>query len=504
MRVKHSIVSVFNFLQQCTPSDFWLQPDGSDAEDDPNDDDASDPVYANGRDGTIYVIDASIVEETGMRDIVDVIERNMKNRIVQSDRDLVGIVVYNSKFSPPPGDDTGGTDAARQQTVPQHTAIVLPLQVINVACIEFVRRWRHWDADDFIDHYGCFVRPDVFPEMLWLCSRMLTGCDYKLYSASIVLMTLACDPLGEDRVAEQRAFVRARDLRTLNVDLVLAPMHGCGPFNMEPFYRELICTVSDLDPETFDLMDTGNIVESLTMRSYQRDYRRTCQRYFSLDLGGGVEVGCGLFGLLQKAPLPQRLQMNAADNEIVQVRRCYVRSEPDPADAAEQVERVVLPGELTKYQMVGGRRVQFSVEELAAVKSAMAPGMRLLGFKPLSVLPAHAFVKPGRLLYPSEKRIKGSTQLLRALWECCLRRELFALCVFAQRRKVMPRYVALVPQRHHTERNRADGFSVVYLPMQSECCGDREREREISRRYRCNGVHPFQRTFASWTSSIGR
>lgn len=403
-----------------------------------------------------------------MRDIREIIEKNMKNRIVQSDRDLVGIIVYNTEFSPPPDDDCGGTDTAREQTVPEHMAIVLPLQEISVDCIEYVRSWGSWTEDEFIEEYGCIERPDIFPEMLWLCSRMLTGCDYKLYSASIVLMTLETDPLKDDQAATQKAFVRARDLRTLNVDLVLVPMHGCGDFDLEPFYRELICTVSDLDPETFDLMDAGNIMENLTMRSYQRDYRRTCQRYFSLDLGGGVEVGCGLYGLWQKAPLPKRLQLNATDNEVVQVRRCYVRSEPDPADATRQVERVLLPGELTKYQMVGGRKVQFSVEELATVKSAMAPGMRLLGFKPLSVLPQRMSVKPSRLLYPSEKRIKGSTTLLRALWECCLRREVFALCVFSQKRKVAPRYVALVPQEHHTERNRADGFTVIYLPMQSE------------------------------------
>lgn len=157
---------------------------------------------------------------------------------------------------------------------------------------------------------------------------------------------------------------------------------------------------------------------------------------------------------------------------MVQARRCYVRSEPaaddDDQDELVERERVLLPGELIRHQIIGGRKIAFSVEELTQVKTAMTPGMRLLGFKPMSELPARQLVKPSRLLYPSEKYLQGSTQLLRALWECCKRRQLFALCVFTPRRKMAPRYVALVPQKHNNHFNVADGFCVVYVPMQSE------------------------------------
>lgn len=277
-------------------------------------------MFANGRDATIYVIDATAIGHEGyaMNQLIETIELNMLNRIIQSDRDLVGVITYNVEHSPEPADDTGGTEAARQQTVPKNTAIVVPMQLISVACIDYIKTWRYSDnGEDFMEDYGCINQnADAFVEMLWLCSRMLTSCDYKLASASIVLLTVDNNPLGGNREATQRAFVRARDLRTLNVDLVLAPVIADGTFDMEPFYRELICTVSDLDPETFDLMNTGDILESLTMRSYQRDYRRTCQRYFNLDLGGGLLVGCGLYGLWQWAPMPKGLLMNAPDNEV--------------------------------------------------------------------------------------------------------------------------------------------------------------------------------------------
>lgn len=407
-------------------------------------------------------------DESHFATCLSIIEENLLNRIILSAKDLVGIVCYNTQHSPAPGANTGDSSSADVgQVVPPHTAILWPVQAISKAVIRNVKNMRSSaDHHAFATRYGTHVAAANLAEALWLCSRMLTGCDYKLQSASIVLFTNNERPLGDgaDAAEEQRVFLRANDLRAMNVDLLVVPL--VDRFDDAPFYRELISTVNGLDADTFRMVEPAEQRENLCMRSHQRSLYRACLRHFSLELGDGVRIGCGTYALTQAARIPSRVHLVNATNEGVQTRRCYVSNELD-ADG-EAVERVLLPGELTKYMEVGGQRVSFSLEELANMRGIMAPGMKLLGFKPLAKLPAHSFVKqPSRLLYPSERLVRGSVRLFRALWQRCLARGKFALCVFTQIRKVAPRYVALVPQTEATDGS--DGFRIVYLPMQSEC-----------------------------------
>lgn len=104
-----------------------------------------------------------------------------------------------------------------------------------------------------------------------------------------------------------------------------------------------------------------------------------------------------------------------------------------------QFNKRLLPGEQRKVQEVGGQRIIFTPDELTKLKSMVEPGMKLLGFKPMSQLPSNCAMKSCRFMFPDEKNIKGSKKLFRALWEKCIEKDKYAMCVFAQIRKVAPR-----------------------------------------------------------------
>lgn len=317
------------------------------------------------------------------------------------------------------------------------------------------------DFHDFANRYGSSsAGANSFCEALWLCSRMLVNADYKLQTSTIVLFTNNEQPHPEGSAELHKTFIRAKDLNVMNVDLMLVPM--VDTFDDTKFFRELICTVSDLDAESYRRVDPAEQRMNLCRRIFRRDMKRSCLRYFNWTLGDGLEIGCGLHSFSKSAMKPRMVHMLAATNEVVESKRVYKTRD----DNETGTERRLLPGELRKYQSVGGRRVILTPEELATAKTIMAPGMKLLGFKPMAELPARWFVKPSRLLYPNDGQVKGSTKLFRTVWERCLAKQCFAVCVFVQIRKVEPRYVALVPQTE--EQDGSDGFRIVYLPMQSE------------------------------------
>ena len=75
---------------------------------------------------------------------------------------------------------------------------------------------------------------------------------------------------------------------------------------------------------------------------------------------------------------------------------------------------------LRKSIAIGGEKVSFKPEEVAQMKQLLPPGIRLLGFKPASVIKMTNHLRSSLFLYPNESYINGSTTLYRALYEKCL------------------------------------------------------------------------------------
>lgn len=121
-----------------------------------------------------------------------------------------------------------------------------------------------------------------------------------------------------------------------------------------------------------------------------------------------------------------------------------------------------------KYLEVGGEKVKFTPLELYEVKQVMQPKIKLLGFKPLSAFKQDMHLKNPYFIYPSERFIKGSTSIFRALWESCIRNEKYALCIFTMRLKSFPRVVALIPQEENVDVNTYDGFRMEFLPYAND------------------------------------
>ncbi len=98
-----------------------------------------------------------------------------------------------------------------------------------------------------------------------------------------------------------------------------------------------------------------------------------------------------------------------------------------------------MPSDIQYGLDVSNRRILFDADELKAIKKFGDPGFELLGFKSLSCLQPHHYVKPGHFIYPDEKYVEGSSCLFNALLKKCLEKKMFILCQFSARRNTPPR-----------------------------------------------------------------
>lgn len=396
----------------------------------------------NGREGTIYLIDASIFEDVEQfRLCLDCIEADLLKSILINSRDLVSVVFYNTQNSPPPTEQlTDGEDTTTN--VPSNCAVFIPLKPLSKQLIQYFKNFRESEElFNFAQTHGT-SNGSSFSDALWLCSRLIMRCNYKLFFSKIILFTNNEQPHMPGTQEERQAHVRAKDLNDNNISVDVVPM--IDNFNLEPFYKEFLSVVEDIDPEQYRYNEPVDKRFKLLNRIYRPNYRKSCLRHLNLELIDDVSMSCNVYSLARNTKKPNAVKMFRENKEVVVSKRSYYVAERNREDESEIVQHNVLTNKSYKSQVICGKDILFSPEEIIEMKSIQKPGLRLLGFKPLDQLKPRWMIKNCLFLYPDEEKIVGSTTLFRALWEKCLEKQRYALCSIAMRRSTSPKYASFV------------------------------------------------------------
>ncbi|GAB0099056.1 ATP-dependent DNA helicase 2 subunit 1 [Sergentomyia squamirostris] len=424
---------------------------------------AETQVTFGGREGILFAIDTSATmleenesKECNLRTALEAIEAAMKNLVVGNQKDLVGVIFYNTIQSPRSKFEADSVEIV----VPKNMSIILPMDAPSVDSISYVNNfYTSDDLMDFHNKYGC-CNDATFSDVLWLCTRMFQKCGYKLQSSAIVVFTDNPLPHAANSHEYNQAMVRAKDLSQLNVEFSLIPMQE--NFDGTLFYREFICTAMDMDLDHFQLDTFVRDIETISNRIYRRNYRKRCNNYLKFTVGDGVDISVGLYSSIRHTKYPKSISVHRDTNELIIKKRVQ-----EVYNEIEDAPMPLLPNQQKKYQEIGGKKVIFTTGEIATMKTLLPAGIKLLGFKPRAAVAAHHFLKNGYFIYPDEVRIEGSTQLFRALWQRCLEREKVPICIMTLRQKSNPTYVALLPQENISndqEQIEYNGFLVIHLP----------------------------------------
>lgn len=120
-------------------------------------------------------------------------------------------------------------------------------------------------------------------------------------------------------------------------------------------------------------------------------------------------------------------------------------------DTARTVEKV----EIKKAFKFGGEQITFTPEEVSELRHFGDPGIRIIGFKPLSLLPIWANFRPSTFIYPSEDDYVGSTRVFSALQQKLLKSQQMGLAWFVARKNAAPVIAAVLPGAEQLDDNGA-------------------------------------------------
>lgn len=110
-------------------------------------------------------------------------------------------------------------------------------------------------------------------------------------------------------------------------------------------------------------------------------------------------------------------------------------------DTARTVEKV----EIRKAYKFGGEQIVFTPEEVDKLRHFGDPGIRIIGFKPMSMLPIWANLRPSTFIYPSEDDYVGSTRVFAALQKKLLDDQKIGLAWYVARKNAVPQIAAIIP-----------------------------------------------------------
>ena len=134
-------------------------------------------------------------------------------------------------------------------------------------------------------------------------------------------------------------------------------------------------------------------------------------------------------------------------------------------DSARTVEKV----EIKKAYKFGGEQITFTPEEVSSLRHFGDPGIRIIGFKPQSMLPIWANIRPSTFIYPSEDDYVGSTRVFSALQQKLLKDQKVGLAWFVARKNATPVIAALLPGAEKKDENGAQtippGMWLTPLPF---------------------------------------
>ncbi|KAF2763519.1 putative DSB repair complex subunit Ku70 [Pseudovirgaria hyperparasitica] len=381
----------------------------------------------------------------------------MQQRIISNPNDMMGILLFGTEKSKlHGGEDGSGTGMSYPNCY--------LVSDLDVPSAEDVKRLRNLVEDDF--ESSKLLRPTTdavsMANVLFCANQIFTTKAPNFSSRRLFLVSDNDDPHENDKDSKSAAAVRAKDLYDLGVVIELFPIAKPGHgFDRSRFYDDIVYRSSTGEPDAPAPVSTAakvsssgdgiSLLQSLLSSVNSKAAPRRAAFSLPLEIAPGLKIGVKGY-ILVKRQEP--------------VRTCYVwvgGEKPQLAissttQLAEDTAKTVEKSEVRKAYKFGGETISFTPEEITQIRSFGDPTLRIIGFKPASLLPVWANTRPAYFIYPSETDFIGSTRVFSALQQKLLQDDKIGLAWFIPRRNATPTLAALVPGE---EKLGDDGDQVI-------------------------------------------
>ncbi|KAL5331900.1 hypothetical protein ACEPPN_001440 [Leptodophora sp. 'Broadleaf-Isolate-01'] len=366
----------------------------------------------------------------------------MTQRIISSPKDMMGVLLFGTEKSKFQNEDT----SSRGSIAYPHCYLLCDLGIPSAADVKELLKIgeNKTDAEELLVPSE---EPASMSNMLFCANQIFTTRAPNFGSRRLFIITDRDDPHSLDKAARSQATVRAKDLYDLGVIIDLFPIsHPNHEFDRSKFYDDIIyrdpAEGEDLAVVSSNLKSSGDGISLLNSLisdiNSKQVAKRTLFSNLPFELGPNITISVKGYNLLQKQE---------------PARSCFIYEQGEKLQMAEGVTHKFREGdnslvdktEIKRAYKFGGSQVVFTADQQKKLKSWESPVLRIIGFKPQSMLPTWASVKKATFIYPSEDGYIGSTRTFAALWQKLLKDKIMGVAWFIARSNAAPLIVAILP-----------------------------------------------------------
>ncbi|KAH0565533.1 ATP-dependent DNA helicase II subunit 1 [Trichoglossum hirsutum] len=391
----------------------------------------------------------------------------MQQRIISHPNDMLGILLFGTEKSKFEG---GEDDSGKPGLEHPHCYLLTDLDIPSAEDVKCLKSLAE-DEDKFQRLMVPSKELVSMANVLFCANQIFAKKASNFTSRRLFIVTDNENPHAQDKSLRSASVVRAKDLYDLGVTIELFPISRPGKgFDRAKFYDDIIYRSSpaELDEPISTAAaitsTTGNgisLLNSLLSSINSKAVARRALFNLPLEIGPGFKISVKGY-IFFKRQEPARSCYVWLNGERAQIAKGITMQMSE--DTARHVEK----SEITKAYKFGGEQVAFTPEEVKDLRYFGDPVIRIIGFKPLSMLPIWASLKQSTFIYPTEEDVIGSTRVFSALHQKLLKDEKMGIVWFVARKNAAPVIAAMIPGTErlgeHKEQVMPPGMWLVPLP----------------------------------------
>ncbi|KAL0944495.1 ku70 protein [Colletotrichum truncatum] len=381
----------------------------------------------------------------------------MQQRIISNPKDMMGILFFGtekSKFQ---------EESGRSGLGYPHCYLFTDLDIPAAEDVKALKTLVGVDGEEGEDDDGVLVPAKDGLQManVFFCANQIfTTKAANFGSRRLFIITDNDDPHSTDKAAKSAAAVRAKDLYDLGVQIELFPIaRDDKKFDLGKFYDDIIYRDQSAEANLSEVRSSKSgdgltLLSSLVSNiSSKETPKRSLFSNLPFEIAPGLRISVKGYNILHRQ-VPARTSYIWLDGEKPQL------AVGETTRIAEDSARTVEKPEFKKAYKFGGEYVHFTPEEQKSLKDFGSPIIRIVGFKPRSMLPFWANVKKSTFIFPSEEDYVGSTRVFTALWQKLLKDNKIGVAWAVTRSNANPILVAIIPSHEKSD----DESGTPYLP----------------------------------------
>ncbi|XP_014275771.1 X-ray repair cross-complementing protein 5 [Halyomorpha halys] len=399
-----------------------------------------------------------------------------------------------------------GTSKSEGNFAPANVVLLRSLQTPSVSYISKIKEMIVGNFAD-VETYGQTTQVSLAKTINY-CKSLLFHCKTRLYNKSIVLFTNDDDPCkgSDDGAHAARKMVEEICQHKIDLDIV-----GLGEFDSSKFYKELVLTAKGELLKNWEGVDPIKKIDDVQKEigSISKKFNRHFGTFY---LGGETKFKIMLYKLYHE---PQKLMWTTKNamtekpkDEEKPINEDDIKIEEESVfvrDTQQENSERSSNNKPQKYPLIAGRFIPMTKAELKWFEPKVSKGLTLMGFRPISQLPAHLVEGEPCLVLP-DTRDKASAELFAILHNACLQKNVAAFCWYALTKLGSPSPVILLPvesTEYAKGKKHPAGFHAIRIPFSdmindcSENSGFSEIEPSESQMEAADGI--IKKTTINWS-----